>query len=79
MNEPSSSPFTPTASIPSPSSPTEPSRCGAFKFKRRQIFLSQALSEEWIAFEEVADGVWSLHFYDVLLGRLDERDFKLRT
>ena len=55
------------------------SRCGAFKFKRRQIFLSQALSEEWIAFEEVADGVWSLYFYDVLLGRLDERDFKLQT
>ena len=55
------------------------SRCGAFKFKRRQIFLSQALSEEWIAFEEVADGIWSLYFYDVLLGRLDERDFKLQT
>ena len=72
------------AALPEPEYPAHfearyVSRCGAFKFKRRQIFLSQALSEEWIAFEEVADGVWSLHFYDVLLGRLDERDFRLRT
>ena len=55
------------------------SRCGAFKFKRQQIFLSQTLSEEWVAFGEVADGVWSLYFYDVRLGRRDERDFKLQT
>ena len=27
--------------------------------------------------EETADGIWSVYFYDVLLARLDERDFKL--
>lgn len=53
------------------------SKAGTFRFKKRQLFLSQALRHEWIAFEEVADGVWSLYFYDRLLARLDERDFKL--
>lgn len=27
-----------------------------------------ALAEEEIAFEEVEDGIWSIYFYDVLLG-----------
>jgi hypothetical protein len=27
--------------------------------------------------EETADGLWSISFYDVLLARLNERDFKL--
>ena len=26
---------------------------------------------------KTADGIWSIYFYDVLLARLDERDFKL--
>lgn len=54
------------------------SKAGTFRFKHRQLFISQALRHEWIALEEVADGVWSVYFYDVLLARLDERDFKLR-
>ena len=53
------------------------SKAGPFRFKKRQLFLSQALRQEWIALEEVADGVWSLYFYDRLLARLDEHDFKL--
>ena len=53
------------------------SRCGTFRIKKRQLFLSQALNEEHIALEETGDGIWSLYFYDVLLARLDERDFKL--
>ena len=54
------------------------SKCGTYKWKRRQLFISQALGHEWIGFEEVGDGVWSVWFYDRLLARLDERDFKLR-
>ena len=38
-----------------------------------------ALVHEYVAFEEVGDGVWRLLFYDVELARLDERDFKLRA
>ncbi len=54
------------------------STAGMFRFKQRQLFLSQALAHEWIALEEVADGLWSVYFYEVLLARLDERDFKIR-
>jgi len=43
------------------------------------VFLSQALKQEWIALEEVEDGIWSVHFYDVLLARLDEREMTLQT
>ena len=28
--------------------------------------------------EETGDGIWAIYVYDVLLVRLDERDFKLR-
>ena len=55
------------------------SRCGTFKFRGRQRFLSQTLAGERIAFEEGADGVWSLSFYTIELGRLDERGFDLKT
>lgn len=54
------------------------STAGMFRFKQRQLFISQTLSHEWIGLEEVADGLWSVYFYDVLLARLDERDFRLR-
>ena len=55
------------------------SRCGTYKWRGRQLFVSQALGHEWIGFEEVADGVWSVWFYDRVLARLDERDYKLRA
>jgi hypothetical protein len=29
--------------------------------------------------EEVDDGIWSIHFCRVLLGRVDERDYIIRT
>jgi putative transposase len=54
------------------------SNAGTFRFKSRQLFLSDTLRQEWIALEETGDGLWSISFYDVLLARLDERDFTLR-
>jgi putative transposase len=54
------------------------SNAGTFRFKRRQLFLSDTLLQERIALEETGDGIRSISFYDVLLARLDERDFKLR-
>lgn len=53
------------------------SKCGTYKWKRHQLFIIHVLGHEWIGLEEVGDGLWSVHFYDRLLGRLDERDFKL--
>jgi hypothetical protein len=32
-----------------------------------------------VGLEEVGDGIWSIHFCHVLLGRVDERDYIIRT
>ncbi len=53
------------------------STAGTFRFQTRQLFISDTLLQEDIALEETADGIWSIYFYDVLLARLDERDFRL--
>ena len=52
------------------------SKAGTFRFHGHQLFLSDTLMEEDIALEEVDDGVWSIFFYDVLVARLDERDYR---
>lgn len=52
-------------------------RQGTVRFRGREIFLSEVLAREAIALEEVADGVWSIFFYDLLLARLDERTGKV--
>jgi hypothetical protein len=39
---------------------------------------SDTLLQAWITLEETGNGLWSIYFYDVLLARLDEHDFKLR-
>jgi transposase InsO family protein len=46
---------------------------GTIRFKRRLLYLSTALRQHRIALEEVDDGIWSLYFCNVLLGRIDER------
>jgi putative transposase len=79
---PSSRPY--PARIPPPQYPGHfetrlVSTAGCFRFKKHVVFLSQALKQEWIGLEEVEDGIWSLHFYDVLLARLDEREMTLYT
>ena len=35
------------------------------------------MAEEYVGLEEVADGVWSVYFGPVLLGRFDERDLRI--
>lgn len=53
------------------------SKDGNIRFKKHQFFLTSALAHEYIGLEETGDGVWSVYFYDRLLARFDERDFKL--
>jgi hypothetical protein len=53
------------------------SKSGNIKWKRQQLFASQALANEYVGLEESADGVWDLYFCDRLLARLNERS-KLR-
>ena len=51
---------------------------GAFCFPK-PIFLSTALAHKPIGLEEIEPGVWSIHFHDVLLGRLQEQERKIYT
>jgi transposase InsO family protein len=51
---------------------------GTIRFKTRLLFVAHALTHHPIGLEEVDDGVWSIYFCQVLLGRLDERDYILR-
>lgn len=53
------------------------SSAGAIKFKAKPLFVSSVLAGEQVALEETDEGIWSLSFYEVLLGRLDERTFTL--
>ena len=53
------------------------SSSGYFKFRSVSLFLSNALAGEYIGLEEVHDGIWSLHFYNTLLARFNERTGKI--
>ena len=52
---------------------------GTFRFKGKRVFVTQALEHQPIGLEETDDGIWSIYFYDNLLGRFDERDWKVVT
>jgi transposase InsO family protein len=44
---------------------------------RRPLFVSAALADEAIAFEEVDEGIWTVTFATVVLGRFDERQHRI--
>jgi transposase InsO family protein len=46
---------------------------GCFSWGGTHLFLTTALAGEYVAFEEVDDGWWTIRFADVALGRFDER------
>ena len=48
------------------------------RWKNGLIFTSKTLRGEWVGLEEIDDGIWSIHFCHVLLGRVDERDHVIR-
>jgi transposase InsO family protein len=49
------------------------SSAGCISWRGTPIFLTEVLNGEHIALEEVADGIWTLSFASVTLGRFDER------
>ncbi len=51
---------------------------GTIRFKKRLLFLATALKQHPVGLEEVDDGLWSIFFCNVLLGRVDERDYIIR-
>ena len=52
---------------------------GTIRLKTRLLFIANALKQHPVGLEEVADGIWSIHFCHVLLGRVDERDYIIRA
>lgn len=50
---------------------------GIMTFRGKTYRLSGVLAQEQVALEEVDDGVWSVFFYNTLLGRLDERTVRI--
>ena len=51
---------------------------GTIRLKKRLLFISNALQQHPVGLEEIDDGIWSIHFCHVLLGRVDERDYVIR-
>lgn len=51
---------------------------GRIKWRGEMVFVSEVLAGHDLGFEEVDDGVWSLYFGSVVLGRFDERTHTIR-
>ena len=50
---------------------------GVVRFKGFTFFISEALEKEYVAFEEIDEGVWRITFAQTLLGFFSERFPKL--
>lgn len=50
------------------------SRNGGIRWKTGWVSISHALLEERVGLEEIDDGIWSLYFGPMLLGRFDETE-----
>jgi len=53
------------------------SHCGGIKLKNRAVFVSNVLANEYVGLEEVDCGIWNVMFYNTLLAKLNEINFKL--
>lgn len=51
---------------------------GTFRFRRKLLYLANALTDQHIGLEETDDGIWAIHFNTVLLATFDERDYIIR-
>ncbi len=51
---------------------------GGVKWHNDFVFISRVLIGEYVGFEEIDDGIWSLYFGSVELGRFDERQRQIR-
>jgi hypothetical protein len=51
---------------------------GTFRLKTRLLFIANALRGYHIGLDEEADGVWSIFLGNILLPKLDERDYIIR-
>lgn len=63
----------PALDYPGHMEPRRVSSCGTISWDGAPVFVATALAGEYVAFEEVDDGLWTLHFATVALARYDER------
>ena len=50
---------------------------GTFRLKHKLLFIANSLKQNYIGLEEINDGIWSIYFGTVLLGRIDEREMRI--
>jgi hypothetical protein len=50
---------------------------GEIMWKGQYVFVSEVLARETVGLEEIDDGIWSLYFGSLLLGRYDQREENL--
>lgn len=51
---------------------------GTIRLRNRLVFISSTLAAHLIGLEEINTGLWSVYLHNVLLARIDERDFVVR-
>lgn len=50
---------------------------GGIRWRKRWLNISTVLGEQHIGLEEIDDGLWTVYYSTIELGRLDERTFKI--
>jgi len=68
----------PPLEYPGHMEPRRVSSCGTISWGGAPLFVATALAGEYVAFEEIDDGLWTLHFATVALARYDERHCTLQ-
>jgi putative transposase len=63
----------PPLDYPGHMEPRRVSCCGTVSWDGTPLFVATTLAGEYVAFEEIDDGLWTLHFATVALARYDER------
>lgn len=51
---------------------------GTFRFNTKVLFIANALRGYHLGFNEEADGIWSIYFGEILLAKMDERNYIIR-
>jgi putative transposase len=68
----------PPLEYPGHMEPRRVGTCGTISWAGAPLFIATALAGEYVALEEVDDGIWTLHFATMALARYDERQRVLR-
>jgi putative transposase len=50
---------------------------GGMRWKSRWVNVSQTVTAQYVGLEEIDNGIWSVYFGPIELGRLHERDFRI--